>query len=77
MTTQPNQITDSELVLNCQHSRLREALMGHAPAPTPVYQAAQPLPSSSLSTESKMYLAILVVTGITLFCHTVVSIATF
>ena len=77
MTTQQTQITDSQLVLNCQHSRLREALMSHSQTQTPVYRVAHTLPSSSFSKESKLYLALLIAAGVTLVCHTLVSIATF
>ena len=78
MTTNKCKITAQQRVLDCEHSRLREALMAHSPASAPIYRPVQAVPvGSSLSKESKLYLALLSLAGITVFCHTLISIISF
>ena len=79
MTTNKCKITDQQRVLDCEHSRLREALMAHSPVSAPLYRpvrAAIPV-GPSLSKESKLYLALLSLAGVTVFCHTLISIISF
>ncbi len=78
MTTKQCKITDQQRVLDCEHSRLREALMAHSPVSAPLYRPVQAVPvGSSLSKESKLYLALLTLAGVTVFCHTLISIISF
>ena len=78
MTTKQCKITDQQRVLDCEHSRLREALMAHSSVRAPLYRTAQTVPvGPSLSKESKLYLALLSLAGITVLCHTLISIISF
>ena len=53
--------------------------MAHSPVSAPLYRpvrAAIPV-GPSLSKESKLYLALLSLAGVTVFCHTLISIISF
>lgn len=52
--------------------------MAHSPVSAPLYRPVQAVPvGSSLSKESKLYLALLTLAGVTVFCHTLISIISF
>ncbi len=64
------------LVQNCQHRRLREALMGPSQVPSSGHiQAGPALERKSVSSDTTFYISFIAIAMLTLLCHSVVSIA--